>query len=73
MDKKLLTKNELETMNKEQLINIIFTLQEESKNNKFYYEQEQKDYKELHSCLMEEKIEKRAYKKQLEDIKKILN
>ena len=64
--------HELETMNKEQLYNMIFSLKEESLMYKSHYEEESKRNKELYICFREEKEEKKAYKKQLEDIKKIL-
>lgn len=64
--------HELETMNKEQLYNMIFSLKEESLTYKSHYEEESKRNKELDICFREEKEEKKAYKKQLEDIKKIL-
>lgn len=66
-----ITINELETMNKEQLYMMIFSLKEESLEYKSHYEEESKRNKELDICFREEKEEKKAYKKQLEDIKKI--
>ena len=63
-----ITINELETMNKEQLYNMIFCLQQESLIYKSHYEEQIKTNKELREDFYEERKEKKEYKKQLEDI-----
>ena len=64
--------NQLETMNKQQLYNMIIALHYDKEMYKSHYEEEKKNYKELQDDFREERKEKQEYKKQLEDIKNIL-